>query len=170
MHNLNTTPKRITLHDAWADWLRSFEPYDWYTTLTFKNSLHIDQALKQYSIWIHRLNDYIFGKRYRETGKGIISIRAAEYQKRGVLHFHLLLGNLPYNLHRKSWEQVWEIQHSNNGFANTYPYDQQLGACGYLGKYISKGGELDIFLPPWLLERIKGHQLRFDFMPTYELL
>jgi hypothetical protein len=43
----------------------------------------------------------------------------------------------------------------DNGFARIYPYDPA-GAPGYISKYVVKGGEIDISLPPWKELEIKG--------------
>lgn len=165
----NLVSVATNLHDAWADWLRKFEPYDWFSTLTFKENINVTTADTQYHRWIRQINEFAFGRRYKEKGQGITHIRAIEYQKRGVVHFHVLIGNLPFNLNRKAFEQVWETQHSNNGFANTYSYDPQLGAVGYLGKYITKGGQIDVYLPPWRYERVIHKNLKLAFMPEHEI-
>ena len=74
-------------------------------------------------------------------------IYAIEYQKRGVAHLHALLKGIPPDISRKHWERVWEGDHPNNGWCNISPYDPELGVCGYLGKYILKGGQVEISGP-----------------------
>ncbi len=37
-----------------------------------------------------------------------------------------------------------------NGIARIEPYNPKRGAKGYLAKYVSKNGEIDIFIPPYL--------------------
>ncbi len=64
----------------------------------------------------------------------------------GVLHFHSLMAGGVWRLRRLTFMDLWD---KHNGFARIEPYNPNLGAKGYLSKYISKGGEVDIFLPPW---------------------
>ncbi len=48
-----------------------------------------------------------------------------------------------------------ELWNRDNGFARIYPYDPA-GALGNVSKYVVKGGEIDITLPPWKELEIKG--------------
>lgn len=204
--------------NAWADWIRTYEPFDWFATFTFKTDIltfsqnhpsiqkaryvkvnnedkfdreyppllrakHLSKrkydghyeleyyrkpwptkddyertgeyaknvqyshSTKIYNRWIRKLNTEIFGKRYREKNQGLLHIYAIEYQKRGVAHLHSLIKGVPQDTRRKTWEKVWEGMHPNNGFCNIFPYDPKKGGCGYIGKYILKGGQVDISKP-----------------------
>lgn len=133
------------LHETWVEFIEKFEPFSWYLTLTFREEVHPEQADRRYRRFVRKINEALYGKRYREKGKGITHIRAQEWQKRGVLHFHALMTNT-WKLRRLTWMDVWNEE---NGFARIERYDSQLGARWYLGKYVIKKGEIDIYLPPW---------------------
>lgn len=83
-----------------------------------------------------------------------------EYQKRGTLHLHALLGAKGLKeLNRVDMAKLWETNGQRNkktgalvdwivnGRALIEPYDPARGAKHYLTKYIHKGGVVDIFVP-----------------------
>ncbi len=121
---------------------------DYERTGEYVNAVQEAHSQRMYNRWIRKLNTDIYGKRFRENKTGVRHIYAIEYQKRGVAHLHALLSGIPDGTKRKHWEQVWEGLHPNNGFCNIFPYDPELGACGYIGKYILKGGRVNIS-GPW---------------------
>jgi hypothetical protein len=141
-----------TLRDAWIQFIRKLEPLDWFATFTFREPVHPEQANRRLHRFIRTLNEIRFGKRYREKGLGVCLINALEWQKREVLHFHSLIGGGLRDLDRFHWMELWN---RDNGFARIYPYDPA-GAPGYVSKYVVKGGEIDISLPPWKELEIKG--------------
>jgi hypothetical protein len=72
--------------------------------------------------------------------------KAIEYQRRGTLHFHALIGpELLKDVNHFEYMNLW--YNKGNGFARIYPYDPEK-AEWYVSKYVVKGGEIDIFLPP----------------------
>jgi hypothetical protein len=145
------------LSSEMADFLRKFEPWGWFVTATFKVEVSPDFAYRQLKKWIRTLNISLYGRRYRERRRGVTYAVAVEYQKRGVIHFHLLVSADVLKLRRMTWEGIWEKQYSvTNGFMRIYPYDGRLGAVGYLGKYLSKGGDIDIHVSPRLYEYISS--------------
>lgn len=149
-----------SLHEAWTGFVGRFEPFDWYLTLTFREEVHPEQADRRYSRFVRQVNESLFGRRFREKRQGIYHVRAIEYQRRGVLHFHSLMGGGVWKLRRLSYMDLWFAE---NGIARIEPYDPNLGAKGYLSKYVSKGGELDIFLPPLKLNQLGNGQAEFTF-------
>ena len=62
------------------------------------------------------------------------------------------MGGGLWDLDRFAWMELWN---RDNGFARIYPYDPA-GAPGYVSKYVVKGGEIDISLPPWKELEVKG--------------
>ena len=145
-------PFRYRLQDEWARWIAD-QPWQWYVTLTFASddpnafttkaeTKHCEFAQRCYRRWIRVLNERRFGKRFRKKGLGISHVQAIELQKRGVAHFHALLDGvepLEYKLAHEEWP---------HGIAWIRPYDAEKGGAGYLSKYVSKGGELDMWLAP----------------------
>ena len=200
----NSTPPVRTnqvLWEAWAEYIRMFEPYSWFGTFTFKKDIltyaqenpvvrtaryewhdktgkyengtyvrgftserwrdsgtyertgmYVQQVQEEHSIrmyrrWARKLNERVFGSRYRDKGKGLLHVYAIEYQKRGVAHLHSLVKGVPPSFSRIEYEKLWQNLHPNNGFANIFPYDPVKGAAGYLAKYVLKGGNVDIVAP-----------------------
>lgn len=134
---------------GWADWLLSDEwNWQWYLTLTFIEDVHPEQANRYYCKFVRLNNERIYGKRYRRYNKGITWVRGLEYQRRGVIHFHSLFSGLPSYWQDEEYRframKDWEGTAEKCGFARIYPYKE--GACAYISKYISKGGELDIWI------------------------
>jgi len=142
------------LHQAWINFIKSFEPFQWYATLTFKEPRHPEACNKAFYRWIRNINQCLYGRRYRENKKGVTWIKAIEYQRREVIHFHCLVGSPElYKLKRLEFMKVWETDCINtneiiNGFARIYRYDHSRGAINYCSKYVLKGGEVDLFIAP----------------------
>jgi hypothetical protein len=110
--------------------------------------------------WLGSLNHALFGWRYRRQGKGIRYATAYEYQKRGTLHFHALLGAKGLKeLDREYMAKLWKcngqrnkktgtlIDRIVNGHAVIDIYDPARGAIQYMTKHIYKDGELDMSAP-----------------------
>jgi len=144
------------LQTAWVELASKFEPYDLFVTLTFKESIHPEAAAKRYHRFIRKINERLFGRNYRKQGKGVVWVCALEHQRRGVIHFHSLIGNGAWKLLRIGVTDLWEddikykrSRNGENGKAWTEKYDPEQGAKGYLAKYITKArqGEIDIHVP-----------------------
>ena len=71
----------------------------------------------------------------------MIWARGQEYQRRGVIHFHSLIGRIPESVRRLDWMDSWD---DLAGFARIEKYDSTKGARFYLGKYVLKGGQVDL--------------------------
>jgi len=144
------------VHQAWMNFIKSFEPFQWYVTLTFKEPRHPEACNKAFYRWIRHINQCLYGRRYREKQKGVTWIKAIEYQRREVVHFHCLVGSPElYKLKRLDFMKVWEsdctnIQEIINGYARIYKYDHNRGAINYCSKYVLKGGEIDLYISPEL--------------------
>jgi len=63
-----------------------------------------------------------------------IWIAVGETQARGTPHWHMLVDNVA-GQRRMSWLDWW---YDRYGIARILPYDRQLGARYYLGKYLTK--------------------------------
>lgn len=157
---LNSCRIPVTLNDAWVQFIEKYEPYFWYLTLTFRDYVSQNRVEKQFYRLVRIINETLYGKRYRERGKGVHWVYAIERQKRGVLHIHALIGGDVWKLRRLTFMDVWEKGYTwpggrkfqGNGFARIEKYDSSLGAKHYLSKYVVKGGELDVFIPRYLRE------------------
>jgi hypothetical protein len=69
---------------------------------------------------------------------------AWEYQRRGVVHIHALLGDvggLNVRARRLDWKDRWDTL---AGFAKVEAIRQQDSVQRYCTKYIAKGGRIDL--------------------------
>jgi len=124
--------------EEFGRWLNSYA-WSWYVTLTFREHIHPEQAVKRFREWTRRME--------RAAGEDVTWARALELQRRGVVHFHALLywrrAVLPYAIAGATWRNVAD------GRTKIERYNPERGAAAYLGKYIAKGGEVDYGGPWW---------------------
>jgi len=180
LYNIQKLPSsgfvKVDLKDAWVEFIKRYEPFTWYVTLTFKEPKHPESADKAFFRWIRHINECLYGRRYREKKKGVTWIKCMEYQEirritenKDILHFHCLLAdpNL-YKLKRLDFMKAWESdcyrsKELVNGFARIFKYDATRGAVNYCGKYVLKGGEIDVYISPeqWHLLNDKEPTLQF---------
>ncbi len=115
-------------------WLTGF-PWSWYSTHTFPDLIHPEQAGKLWGRFVRELPPTRWA-------------RALEYQKRGVIHYHALVwfGGAGES-RRLTFMDRWQAL--SGGFARIVAYDPARGATYYLGKYLAKGGEIDFGGPWW---------------------
>ena len=105
----------------------------------------------------------MYGQSYHRKGVGVYWVLALEYQKRGAIHFHALIGadvNLNQVLSRKDQESRWD---KLAGFSRIAPIDDRLAAVtNYLSKYVVKGGEIEVSetLKNW--SQTQGSLLEFE--------
>jgi hypothetical protein len=148
---------REKVSQAFGNWIDGMASWEWYATLTFRDpqdprfpnwtkigwkSAH--NALQSFNNALVMELDYI----------NPAWVAAMELQQRGVPHWHLLVANVEQQ-RRMSWVDWW---YEHYGIARILPYQAELGARYYLGKYLTK--EIaDIRFSPLLkakLSRIKG--------------
>jgi len=159
---------KLDLHQAWVNFIKTFEPFQWYVTLTFKESRHPESADKAFFRWIRHINESLYGRRYRERKKGVTWIKAIEYQRREVIHFHCLVGSPElYKLRRLDFMKLWESDCMNtqeiiNGYARINGFDPSRGAVSYLSKYVLKDGEIDVYVSPEQLRAFNNTEPTLD--------
>jgi hypothetical protein len=118
--------------------------------------VHPEQANKRFNRWVRHLNEECFGKHYRNKGQGVSWTRGTEMQNREVIHYHALMGGGIGDARRLSYVDLW---HDEIGFgtARVYKYEPTRGARRYVAKclkYLSKGGEIDVFVPPRVMSQM----------------
>jgi len=166
----STGPIKVSLQEGWVEFIKRFEPYEWYVTLTFKDPKHPESADKAFFRWIRYINECLYGRRYREKKKGVTYIKCMEYQKRDVIHFHCLIADPHlYKLKRLTFMQAWEHDcgSSNvvvNGYARVLQYDARGGAVNYCSKYVMKDGEIDLYISPEQMHLLNDTEPTLQFV------
>lgn len=107
-------------------------------TLTFKENIsQFEEANKLFTRFMQKL--------IRDFGKVFSYIAVPEFQKRGAIHYHVLMFNFPYEYsdERKTRKiaNMW-----GHGFVDFAPTDGSPKLATYLAKYMSKA-----FLDPRLM-------------------
>lgn len=137
------------VRQGWIHILNQYK-WDWFVTVTFANEwIHPEAADKKWRLWCSKLNRKLYGPRWYKKRKEIHWVRALEYHKSGVPHFHALMAH-PADLNQlmSRMEQVSDLA-KFAGWSRIYPPRCQDAVAAYCSKYITKGGELDVspFLP-----------------------
>lgn len=129
------------LREAWAGFLGRWS-WDWFATLTFRSDVHPEAAAKRFHVWESRINRQLYGRRWSKHGRGIRWVRASESQRRGVIHFHAMIGGPKVDeLRRLSWMDEWA---DLAGWARIEPPRSAVAVQWYCAKYVVKGGEVDL--------------------------
>lgn len=129
------------LAEAWTTFLEQWS-WSWFATLTFREETHPEAADKRFRVWISKLNRATHGIRWSKHGRGCYWARALEYQRRGVIHFHALIGGERIaDEQRIHWANEWN---ELAGFARIEVPRGAHGVVSYAAKYTSKGGEIDL--------------------------
>lgn len=150
---------------TWAEFLGRFN-MQWFCTFTFREGTHPEAADKKWRVWVSKLNRRLYGPRWhRHAFKQVFWIRALEWQKRDVLHYHALVGDhddLNNRVRRLTMMDEW---FSLAGIARIDPIqpgeESEHAVRAYVSKYVAKGGELD--LSPslrWYLQPMREIVLR----------
>ena len=118
---------------------------------------------------MQHLNRDLYGNHYtRIIGHSYFSYALAfEYQTRGAIHMHALVNGIT------NWELANEIWRHMAGIIKIKPVDDGLKAAKYLCKYVTKGGDIDLYIagkykppafkPMWFLdvsERLEDHSTK----------
>jgi len=121
---------------AFGDWL-SLPEWDWYTTHTFKaDFVSSKEADRHWYSWFNSLRMAAKARGYTPSVWGRLApfyFRVTEYQDRGTLHYHSLIGGVG-DIRRLLFKDFWEL----NGYARVEKYDPIRGAASYVAKYLNK--------------------------------
>lgn len=110
-------------------WL-SLPEWEWFTSHTFRAEyVSPKEADRHWQAW---LNSLCQSCRIRGLERPFY-FRVTELQNRGTLHYHSLIGGVG-DIRRLMFKDFWEL----NGFARVEQYNPSLGACHYVGKYLTK--------------------------------
>ena len=128
---------REEISQQWGHWVDGMADWEWYATFTFRNPedprfpgwtqigwKSAQNALRSFNNALVMELDYI----------NPIWVAVGETQARGTPHWHSLVSNVS-DQRRMSWVDWW---YDHYGIARILPYDRELGARFYLGKYLTK--------------------------------
>lgn len=138
------------LQKSWVEFLGRFQ-LDWFCTMTFRDDVHPEAADKLWRVWVSKLNRRLYGVRwYRQDHTSVFWIRALEWQRRGVVHYHAMVGDHKDLNHeaRARRLDLMDLWFDMAGIARIDPIsraeqDQRQAINSYVSKYVSKGGEID---------------------------
>jgi len=128
------------IRNAWCEFLGRWQ-WEWFATLTFRDIVHPESADKSFRYFTSKLNRQLYGPRwYKKAHGGIPWVRALEYQRRGVIHFHAMFADVE-GVRRLSWMDEWfEIA----GIARIEPIKNEWKARRYITKYMLKDGNIEL--------------------------
>jgi len=134
---------------AYSNWLAGLSDWKILMTLTF------DQREKKYDItfkdadkcfrWFLRvLNKDLFGNNYRRiVGHSYFGyVVSFERTTKGFVHMHVLCDD------RINWSLAGLCWRKAHGRIHIEPITDIEGAAGYVTKYVAKGGDLRVYMPP----------------------
>jgi len=130
---------RQALRTAWTQLLGRWE-WEWFCTFTFRDSVHPEAADKRFRVFVSQCNRTLYGPRWHKHGRGIRWVRALEYQKRDVIHYHALMAGVE-DLRRLTWMDRW---YEMAGIARIEQIESTDAVSRYVSKYVVKGGEIDM--------------------------
>ena len=96
-------------------------------TFTFRDLVHPEAADKRFRVLISQANRVLWGVRWYQRRQGLRWVRALEYQKRDVIHYHALLAGVQdsdpctcngaiTSVRRRTSEREWRVVFHMNGF------------------------------------------------------
>ncbi len=131
------------LQEAWVEFLSPFQ-FQWFCTLTFERNVHPEAGFKTFRRFVNELNRDLYGRHWMKTAQGgIYWIVALERQKRGVIHFHALIGS-PEDLNRIARRLTWMDRWQQlAGYARIEPIRDDTAVRRYVTKYVTKGGDIE---------------------------
>lgn len=118
-----------------------------FLTLTFREEIEPEIALKKVQKLIRVLNQDVVGIHYTNyVGHSYFSyVIGIEFQKRGVVHFHILIDSpVNFQLIKSYWNKI-------AGFADPQIIRENINSVYYVTKYAAKCGEIE---PPYFTKKV----------------
>ena len=156
----HTNPGGLMRHagNEFGEWL-SLPPWNWYTTHTFKAEyVSPRQSDKAWYSWFNSVRVAAKATGLTPTIHGPAApfyFRVAEYQDRGTLHYHSLIGNVG-DIRRLLFKDLWEL----HGYARVEKYEVGKGANYYVGKYLTKVENGDIRFSHNLTQYLQSNAIK----------
>ncbi len=130
------------IHDGWMELILRY-PWYYFFTLTFRDTVHPEQAEKAFKYFLCEINKRLYGASWRHHRLQMKYFIAIERQRRQVIHFHVILYTPKRPL--MTWIQLagfamlwWKIA----GFNKLEFIRDVENVADYCSKYVYKGGEL----------------------------
>lgn len=153
---MEITANNPTMNQAWIDFINTLEQrygvFEWFGHFTFAVPLHPEQANKRWLRFVRLINRKLYGNRHYKHGEGVTWIRGQEDQRREAIHFHGFFGNGVHKLRRLDFMDIWNDV--AGGYCRIWPYDGRTNAKEYVVKYVTKAGQIDVYVPPSLTNRL----------------
>jgi len=131
------------LVDAWCNFLSKIK-WEVFITFTFVSKVHPEAAEKMLHKYFHILNCEIYGKNYSRRDVHLLWFGSLEYQRRGVIHFHCLVKNIPFPYNYRRLQKMWLDLGANNGWTKVERILDLPACMAYVLKYVVKDGEIII--------------------------
>lgn len=132
---------KLILRDEYAGFVMGLAHWKSFVTLTFRDPVGGDVAMSKFYQLIQLLNRRLYGKQYtRFVHHCYFSYcLGIEYQRRDVIHFHVLVDKpIDFQLIHSWWNAV-------AGFAWITPPDDLAAVVSYVTKYVVKDGDLFLY-------------------------
>jgi len=128
------------LRIAWTEFLGQWQ-WMWFCTMTFRDVVHPEAANKTFKYFISKLNRSLYGPRwFKRAGGGVPWCRGLEFQRRGVIHYHALLGSVQ-DARPWVWMQKWDRL---AGYSRIELIEDSWRARRYISKYVMKHGNVEV--------------------------
>ena len=135
---------QATTRDGWIGFLSSYQ-WDWFTSQTFRNPTHPEAADKTFRMWISQINRTMWGPRWYKKKMSVYWVRALEWQKRDVLHFHALISHPEQDLNTLQSRLLWMDRWNQlAGYARITKPNSTEAVTRYVTKYLIKDGDLEM--------------------------
>lgn len=85
-----TTDDPEDVPSSWGKWLHA-SSWGWWCHLTFRLPPSREKAEKLFTAWVHWISQKLYGRSFYRFHDGVRWARGIEWQKRGAIHFHVLV-------------------------------------------------------------------------------
>ncbi|MHC5054392.1 MAG: rolling circle replication-associated protein [Planctomycetota bacterium] len=148
-------PEPDLAYEVGRAWPKLIRAQDWGTfgTVTFRHATSEERADKRFRPGINKINRRCFGtRRHGGPMQGIQWIRCSEFQRRGVIHFHFLLGQCFHPGFPQALSAAVAYWRSRCGRTDVTPYSENGDIGGYMMKsYLAHDlGEVDLGGAGWV--------------------
>ena len=142
---------KLELQNSYVDFVMGLAQWKSFITLTFRDPVGGDVAFAKFRSLVKVLNRKLFGNHYsRKVCHSYFSYcLGVEYQRRDVIHFHVLVDRpVDYQLIQSWWNAA-------AGFVWIDKIDQVAACVSYVTKYMTKDGEVFLYKSTSVLTPLK---------------